>query len=287
MKQRKTLSTWLTTRLLLIIRDEDMFAEKATIRFNYARLLLFLGGVFAGLLFLCFFLVTTLLSRWFDPRVEQLNAAQRLIELEQKVDSLKLQAELKDKYILNIRNILEGKLQVENSQEKQAVNKPSDVDLKRLSPIDSAFRKEFEGADEDKLSIQVDDRASKDIQQLFLFSPTSGVISRRFSVKDLHFGVDIVTQKDEPVKCIADGTVIVSSWTQDAGYVIAVQHKNNIISFYKHNAVLLKKVGETARVGDILAIVGNSGEMTDGPHLHFELWYNGNPINPQDYIGFE
>ncbi|GAB4328542.1 MAG: hypothetical protein OHK0038_02400 [Flammeovirgaceae bacterium] len=287
MKQRKTLSTWLTTRLLLIIRDEDMFAEKATIRFNYARMLLFLGGVFFVLLFLSFFLVTTLLSRWFDPRVEQLNAAQRLIELEQKVDSLKLQAELKDKYILNIRNILEGKLQVENSQENKKVNKPSDVDLKRLSPIDSAFRKEFEGADEDKLSIQVDEKASKDIQQLFLFSPITGIISKRFSIKDLHFGVDIVTKKDEPVKCIADGTVIVSSWTQDAGYVIGVQHKNNIISFYKHNAILLKKVGETAKVGDILAVVGNSGEMTDGPHLHFELWYNGNPINPQDYIGFE
>lgn len=287
MKQRKTLSSWLTTRLLLVIRDEEMFAEKATIRFNYARLLLFLGLFFIGLTALSFFLVTTILARWFDPRVEKLAISKRLIELEEKLDSLKYQSQIKDQYIHTIRNILEGKTSLPSTQKTKDPLKPSEIDLKRLSPIDSAFRKEFEGTDEEKNLSFLDEKTSREIQQLFLFSPINGVVSRKFSIKDLHFGVDVVTKKDEPVKCVADGTVILSSWTQDAGYVIAVQHKNNILSFYKHNATLLKKVGETVRVGDILAIVGNSGEMTDGPHLHFELWYNGNPVNPQDYIGFD
>ena len=89
-----------------------------------------------------------------------------------------------------------------------------------------------------------------------------------------------------PVKCIADGTVIIASWTQDSGYVIGVQHRGNIISLYKHNAELLKKVGSFVNAGEIISIVGNSGEMTDGPHLHFELWYNGNPLNPEEFVTF-
>ena len=95
-----------------------------------------------------------------------------------------------------------------------------------------------------------------------------------------------VAKTNEPVKCIADGTVMIASWTQDSGYVIAVQHRGNLISVYKHNAELLKKVGNFVNAGDILSIVGNSGEMTDGPHLHFELWYNGNSLNPEEFVTF-
>ena len=91
---------------------------------------------------------------------------------------------------------------------------------------------------------------------------------------------------NEPIKCIADGTVVFSSWTQDSGYVIMVQHRGNLISAYKHNAQLLKKVGTFVNGGEIISIVGNSGELTNGPHLHFELWYNGNSLNPEEFVTF-
>ena len=99
-------------------------------------------------------------------------------------------------------------------------------------------------------------------------------------------GVDVVAKANEPIKCITDGTVIFSSWTQDSGYVIVVQHRGNLISTYKHNAQLLKKVGTFDNAGEIIAIVGNSGELTNGPHLHFELRYNGNSLNPEEFVTF-
>ena len=96
----------------------------------------------------------------------------------------------------------------------------------------------------------------------------------------------MVSKKNEPVKCVADGTVIFSDWTQEAGFVIAVQHKGNLISVYKHNSALLKKVGNFVSSGQVIAIIGNTGEFTSGPHLHFEMWYNGNPVDPGEFISF-
>jgi len=123
-------------------------------------------------------------------------------------------------------------------------------------------------------------------KRLFFFSPITGFVSDKYDAKRGHFGVDVVTKANEPIKSIADGTVILSSWTQDSGYVIMVQHQANLISVYKHNAELLKKAGTFVNAGEILSIVGNSGEMTSGPHLHFELWYNGNPLNPEEFVTF-
>ncbi|MEM9983347.1 MAG: M23 family metallopeptidase, partial [Bacteroidota bacterium] len=113
-----------------------------------------------------------------------------------------------------------------------------------------------------------------------------GIVSEKYSSKAKHYGTDIVSKKNEPIKSVTDGTVILSSWTEDTGNVIAIQHKSNIISIYKHNSVLLKKVGDVVKAGEVVAIVGNTGKFTTGPHLHFELWYNGNPVNPERFISF-
>jgi murein DD-endopeptidase MepM/ murein hydrolase activator NlpD len=123
-----------------------------------------------------------------------------------------------------------------------------------------------------------------EFQDIYLFSPISGIVSAPFDLRKEHYGVDIVAKTDEPVKCIADGSVLIASWTQDSGYVIVVQHRNNLISVYKHNSALLKKVGNLVSAGEIIAFIGNTGELTTGPHLHFELWMNGNPVDPEDFV---
>ena len=113
-----------------------------------------------------------------------------------------------------------------------------------------------------------------------------GIVTRKFSTAIDHYGVDIVSKSNEPVKAAADGTVIFADWSQESGNVIAIQHRGNIVSVYKHNSALLKKVGNFVNSGEVIAIIGNTGELTTGPHLHFELWYNGNPVNPEEFISF-
>jgi len=112
------------------------------------------------------------------------------------------------------------------------------------------------------------------------------MITNEFNPRINHYGVDIVSQKNEAIEATLSGTVIFANWTVETGWVIAIQHQGNIISVYKHNSVLLKKQGTFVKAGEPIAIVGETGELSSGPHLHFELWYNGNPINPKEYISF-
>ncbi len=124
------------------------------------------------------------------------------------------------------------------------------------------------------------------LEQLFLVAPLRGEVSYAFKPEEGHYGVDILGPKNTPIKSMMDGKVIQSDWTLETGHTIAVQHANNIVTFYKHNSTLLKKVGATVKAGEAIAIIGNTGTLSTGPHLHFEMWHNGSPINPVDYISF-
>lgn len=233
------------------------------------------------------FLVKTLLAQWFDPEHAELEANRRLIMLSSAVDSLAYEVDLKDQFIDNLTMIIKGDdtLNVQDDDSEQRLNTlNTEIDLDNLPPIDSQFRREFEqGGD---MLLDLEGYNSGDLQEFFLFSPISGIVLSPYNVRSEHYGVDVVSKKNEPVKCVADGTVIFSDWTQESGYVVSVQHKGNLISVYKHNSALLKKVGNFVKAGDIIAIIGNTGELTSGPHLHFELWYNGNPVNPEEFVSF-
>jgi len=124
------------------------------------------------------------------------------------------------------------------------------------------------------------------LSDIYFFPPISGLVSNHYDMQTKHFGIDILAKENEPIKSVSDGSVIYSGWSYDTGYMLVVQHDEDLISVYKHNASLLKKVGETVKSGEVVAIIGNSGELTTGPHLHFELWYKGRPLNPLDYIVF-
>ena len=287
MKPKKTLSNWLTTRYQLIIRNEENFAEKTSLGFTYSKVILFSVILFTGLFVLSMFMSKTILAKWFDPKHEQLVLNQQLLELAQKVDSLGLEVDRKDQFIANFQRVLSG--DTSNFQdpaealkgENHPLTKPSSL---KPAPSDSAFRKDFE--ESDMALISLSPKKYKELEETFFYSPIAGFISDPYDVKKGHLGVDVVAKVNEPIKCIADGTVIFSSWTQDSGYVIMVQHRGNLISSYKHNAQLLKKVGTFVNGGEIISIVGNSGELTNGPHLHFELWYNGNSLNPEEFVTF-
>lgn len=286
MKPKKTLSERLTTKYQLVIRNEENLAEKSTFGFTYAKILV----LFASILLLIFvgslFLSKTLLAKWFDPRHEQMQANKKLYELALKVDSLALEVDRKDKFIQNFQRILRGDTSsgfVDPAKSLGETRPTTAIGNLKLAASDSLFRKEFE---QTEMSVSLTNSKYRDLQETFFFSPITGFISDKYDLKKGHYGIDIVAKTNETVQSVADGTVIIASWTLDLGYVIAIQHRGNLISVYEHNARLLKKVGNFVNAGDIISIVGNSGEMTDGPHLHFELWYNGNSLNPEEFVTF-
>ena len=286
MKQKSNISSWLQSKYLLIIRHEENFAEKATIKFSYIKLFLVVGGIFVLFSGLSFLLVTTVLSKWYDPRIDYVKMNSTLIEMQETIDSLMVEMEMKERSLSNFRNVLNGNVDfaVFESPVDEEVEENESDEKEDLSQIEEEFRKSFEQEDQEQISFV--NNANSNLQQVFFFSPIDGVISKKFSAQESHFGLDIVAKKNEPIKAIADGVVILSSWTQDSGHTLAIQHKNQLISFYKHNSARLKNVGDLVKAGDIIAIIGNSGELTDGPHLHFELWYNGNAVNPEDFMAF-
>jgi murein DD-endopeptidase MepM/ murein hydrolase activator NlpD len=287
LKPKKTLSNWLTTRYQLIIRNDENFAEKTSIGFTYSKVILFFVIFFSVTFLISLLLSKTFLAKWFDPRHTQVEMNKQLYELAQKVDSLAIEVDRKDQFILNFQRVLSGDTSNFNdpsqmlASESKPLTKPSQLNL---TPADSQFRKEFEKSDLSLITLAT--VKYRELQETFFFSPITGFISDHFDMKKGHYGVDIVAKTNEAVKNVADGTVVFASWTQDAGHVMMVQHRANLISVYKLNAELLKKVGTFVNAGEIISIVGNSGEMTDGPHLHFELWYNGSPINPEEFVTF-
>jgi murein DD-endopeptidase MepM/ murein hydrolase activator NlpD len=285
LSSKKTISSWLTSKFQLIIRNEENLSEKSTISFTNARLIVILFTFFTFLLVLSLFLSKTLLKQWFDPRYEITEANKKIIDLSSKVDSMSYSIQRQRIFINTFKSIVAQDFKgidttASNNPESKSSSRDGELDY--ITPVDSQIRHEFE--QQGDLYAGLNSQYSMELQDIYLFSPLSGIISAPFDLRKEHYGVDIVAKADEPVKCIADGSVLIASWTQDSGYVIVVQHRNNLISVYKHNSALLKKVGNFVSAGEIIAFIGNTGELTTGPHLHFELWMNGNPVDPEDFI---
>jgi len=268
----------------MIVRNEENFAEKSSYSFTYAKVLLISFIILLAIFIGSFFLVESLLAQWFDPRHAERESRRQLLELYAKVDSLEQSVMAKQMFIQRIQYVLNGdttqtmedfSTQVRNDKDAEA----EQIDLEKIAPIDSQFRAEFEGLNLSHVSVQ-------NSELPFLFPPIDGFVSQSFNIRSEHLGVDVVSKPNEPVKNVADGTVIFADWTREFGFVLAIQHSGNLTSVYKHNAKLLKKVGNFVSEGEIISIIGNSGELTDGPHLHFELWHQGNPLNPEEFVLF-
>ena len=286
MSQKRTFSNWLTNRYLLIVRNEEDFSEKRTLIFNYGRLILLLAFIFILSMTLSVLSVNTVLKQWFDPRYAEMEANRQVLNLTLMLDSLQNEVQVKNNYIQNVKYILEGQnLDSLSSSNKVLSNSTlGNINLSpALSPLDSQFRAEYESSDLGLVSLNFN-RSEDELREIVFFTPLEGIITNNFDPKKDHFGIDIVSQENEPIKALADGIVIMASWTLDGGYVLVIQHSGNLISIYKHNSELLKSVGNFVESGEIVSIIGNTGELTSGPHLHFELWFKEQAVNPEDYV---
>ncbi|MFD2588037.1 M23 family metallopeptidase [Croceitalea marina] len=283
-KKGKEIKRKLLHKYRLVILNESTFEEK--ISFKLSRLNVFVTGT----LFIIILIgLTTLLVaftplREYIPGYSSTRLKRQATELTYKTDSLVAVLEYTNKYLENVRLVLRG--DIENNEInrdslfEQFKLDPSTIDLKPIRE-DLALREQVELEDKYNLFERNTGNAGE-----VLFSPINGSVTQGYDLQKKHYATDISATKDTPVKAVADGTVIFAEWTSDTGYVIIVEHKEDLISVYKHNGSLSKSQGDIIKAGEVIAGVGNTGELTTGPHLHFELWKKGKPLNPQDYIDF-
>ncbi|MCJ7468479.1 MAG: M23 family metallopeptidase [Maribacter sp.] len=284
-KKRKEIKRKLLHKYRLVILNESTFEEK--ISFKLSRLNVFVTGslFIIGLIGLTILLIAFTPLREYIPGYSSTKLKQQATELTYKTDSLVRTLNYTNRYLDNIRMVLRG--DIENNQMnrdslfEQFKLDPTTIDLTPIKQ-DSLLRAEV--ALEDKYNLF---EGSNEKAGLVLFPPISGTVTQTYEPEKGHFAVDVVAPLDTPIKAVANGVVIFSEWTADTGYVIILEHKGGLLSVYKHNGSLNKVQGDIVRTGEVIASVGNTGELTTGPHLHFELWDNGTPVNPLDFIDFK
>ncbi len=291
-KQKNKLSKALNTRYKVVILQEETFEETAAFR---GKLWYWITGAISTAVVLVIF--TIVLIRSTNLREYVIGSALgsyergRLLEAYARIDSMEQLAHANDTYLENLRLVMSGQAgetlaeagkQQEKNETAAAADTPPDVGL---SEDELALRRLVESGAPYDLP-ENPGRTRTGIASYTFYSPIKGIISSSFSAREQHYAVDIAVKTNEPVRATLSGHVLFASYTPETGYVVILQHNNNLISLYKHCASIIKKVGSFVRGGEVIAFAGDTGELSTGPHLHFELWHNGNPVDPTDYIAF-
>lgn len=273
----------------LAIFNEQTFEEVFGIRLSRLNVFTLGGATLIILIVSVIFLIAFTDLREYIPGYPDGQQRRLIKQNYMRVDSLIAEIERRDRFISDIRAIMSGEVPEGGEQEtKDSVHRIESTKISfQKSEEDSLFRQQVEKEEKFNLAVFEGNSRKIELEHSFLFPPIKGVVTNKFGDTQGHFGVDVVAKPGARVSAVLDGTVIFTGWTVETGYVIQVQHANNLISVYKHNERLLKKMGEHVQAGEAIAHVGNSGELTTGPHLHFELWYNGVPLNGELYISFE
>ncbi|MHC1703750.1 MAG: M23 family metallopeptidase [Tenuifilaceae bacterium] len=284
-KEKRKYIDKLKSKYRLNILNDESFEEVWTMRLSRLNVIAFTGTIAILIVTLVIVLIAFTPLREFIPGYPDGNTRRNIVLNALRVDSLERELNTWRNYYSNINQILTG------GEPTSIISQPdSSVKYKEIrftrSIEDSLLRLQIEEEEMYNLSVFDGRKKGTGIGNILFFTPVKGVITSSFNVQQSHFGVDVVAAPNEAVLAVADGAVILSTWTLETGNVIQIQHEDNLISVYKHNSQLLKKQGSRVKAGETIAIIGNSGELTTGPHLHFELWYDGNPIDPQKYIKF-
>lgn len=269
----------------LVLRKEETLEEVGSYRLTLLNIYILLSSIILvamGLMAVVIFFtpLKRLVPGFAEPtqHPEYIKLNKKMASLEDELHSYKLYYEHFNKLIRQPDSIAQGKpayssrVKESQTQKKTQAAEPVTVEPKRaVNPIINSLPPSA-------ILNQADYR--------YLMPPISGVVSSGFDAKTDHLGVDILAPHNTPVKAIWDGHVIMADWTLETGYTIGIQHSNDMVSFYKHNATLLKRDGAFVRAGEAIAVIGNTGKMSSGPHLHFELWLQGKPVDPSQYIDF-
>lgn len=291
-EKKKNWFSRLRIRYRLVMMNDDTFEEKLSLRLTPLNVFIAVGLISIVMITLTTSLIAfTPLREYIPGYGSEVNTRKELINLALKLDSLQYELNLRTQALDNIKNVISGNVGNDTLTKNQNAktnkgNIPNNNAEVKPSKEDSVFRKQMESQDKYSLAFSENKTEKNNISSFFFFTPVKGMVTNSYNSSEEHFGVDIASKENEAIKATLDGTVLFAGWTPETGYTIELQHSNNLVSAYKHNSVLLKKAGQFVKAGEAIAIIGNSGEQTSGPHLHFELWYNGNAIDPQEYMVF-
>lgn len=282
--KRKRIGAFLRSKYRLILLNDTTFGEKFSLRLSPTTLIIGISAITIIMTTLVISLVAFTPLREYIPGYGDVTERKQILKLNLKADSLEQILETRDEYMNSVLNVLNEKVETKTEKpKKDTTGKFAKVNT-NPSETDLQFRGEYE---KNKGSIaNVSKFKSSGLSELVFFTPVKGLITTSFDLVEEHYGVDVVTKPDESIKSTLDGTIVFTGFSAEDGNIIHVQHNNNLISIYKHCSALLKQTGERVKSGEAISVVGDSGEKSNGPHLHFELWYNGAPINPQEFVAF-
>ena len=254
--------------------------------FRLSQLSVFISlGVFAFSLvaFTAFIIIMTPIRNYL-PGYLDVEVRKEIVQNALRADSLERMIEIQNLYLKNVTGIISGTIELDSIREIDSLARvDADFEIPR-SPEEEEYVKNFE--QEEKYNLTVLNTNPLPMDGLFFYKPVNGVISSHYQADIHHLGVHIADAPKQTVLATLDGTVMYAGYDPNQGNVIQLQHKNGFVSVYKHNELLLKEPGEQVVAGEAIALVGNTGKLSTGPHLHFELWYNGKPVNPEDFIVF-
>lgn len=269
-------------RLSVINKDElrEIFSMNVT----QFRLIL----IFAIIVFLASSISITIFKQTPKQRsatYQDYIMRQQIVDEALRMDSLEHIVELQNRYITNVQDIFFGRVNVDTVYSVDSITRMRSEKLMGSTERERAFSNQFE--DDERYNITTPTQPNNGLQTLNMFRPTSGIVTEKYNNQMRHYGVDIAANPNESVVAILDGTVFISTYTAEAGFIIGIHHSGDVISVYKHCESLLKKAGDRVKQGDVIALVGNAGTAdSSNPHLHFELWYKGQALDPEKYILF-
>ena len=281
----------LNDNFLLVVRHEDTFREVGSYRLSLRNIYLLFLGAFLALLILVLLIVSFTPLKRAVPGYGDIEDQTAFIKLRRDYKDLEQQIKAQETYINAFRRLMTD----DPERIQDVVQNDPNIELEneatQVIPEDSVFREKVENEENLKdvrflLGQDGESVPVRDLSQLHFTPPVKGEVTARFMPENLHYGVDIMAPSNTPILATLDGLVIASDWTLETGHTLGILHDNNLVSFYKHNSANLKRTGEYVKAGEAVAIIGNSGTLTTGPHLHFELWLGDKAVDPVEYILF-
>lgn len=296
----RSLMEKLRDKYRLVIMNADTFEEVMSFRLSPLSVYIGISSLIVGTAILVTMAIVWTPLKRYIPGYGDFQRDAEIAELTGKVGDLEREIEAHRLYNENFRKLLVGDLADMSKEAAEKKGQPADQsdtlpnDIDRI-PEDERLRAQVAsggvslGPPGTSGTSSSSGGLSKEVplERLSFMPPVTGEVTASFDLKKEHYGIDVGSAKNTAVKAAAAGMVISSGYTVETGYSIAIQHPNNVVTMYKHNSVLLKKEGSPVKAGEAIAIIGNTGEQSTGPHLHFELWYKGRPVNPTNYISFK